>query len=88
MIASLCVFFEAIYVVVKTTFICFLLIFFAMRHLLNPFFLLFIARSFGRGKIELGVHIADVTYFVKPGSLTDAEARSRYRVFNAFTILL
>ncbi|KAK3732209.1 hypothetical protein QZH41_015302, partial [Actinostola sp. cb2023] len=34
-------------------------------------------RSFGRGKIELGVHIADVTYFVRPGSLTDVEARSR-----------
>ncbi|CAH3019970.1 unnamed protein product [Porites evermanni] len=29
------------------------------------------------GKIELGVHIADVSHFVKPGSLTDAEARFR-----------
>ncbi|GAB1611006.1 DIS3-like exonuclease 1 [Argonauta hians] len=29
------------------------------------------------GNIELGVHIADVTYFVKAGSLTDIEARSR-----------
>lgn len=29
------------------------------------------------GKIELGVHIADVSHFVKPGSLTDVEARSR-----------
>jgi len=26
---------------------------------------------------ELGVHIADVTHFVKPGSLTDLEARNR-----------
>ncbi|XP_031571497.1 DIS3-like exonuclease 1 [Actinia tenebrosa] len=34
-------------------------------------------RSLSGGRIELGVHIADVTYFVKPGSLTDAEARSR-----------
>lgn len=29
------------------------------------------------GKLELGVHIADVTYFVKEGSLTDLEALSR-----------
>lgn len=27
--------------------------------------------------LELGVHIADVTYFVKEGSLTDLEAHSR-----------
>ncbi|XP_029646504.1 DIS3-like exonuclease 1 [Octopus sinensis] len=29
------------------------------------------------GHIELGVHIADVTFFVKPGSLSDLEARGR-----------
>ncbi|XP_062516622.1 DIS3-like exonuclease 1 [Corticium candelabrum] len=29
------------------------------------------------GNIELGVHIADVSYFVKPQSLTDLEARAR-----------
>ncbi|XP_076305106.1 DIS3-like exonuclease 1 isoform X2 [Tachypleus tridentatus] len=29
------------------------------------------------GGVELGVHIADVTHFVKPFSLTDIEARSR-----------
>ncbi|XP_013780030.1 DIS3-like exonuclease 1 [Limulus polyphemus] len=29
------------------------------------------------GGVELGVHIADVTHFVKPLSLTDIEARSR-----------
>lgn len=31
----------------------------------------------GGKRLELGVHIADVTYFVKQGSLTDLEARSR-----------
>ena len=29
------------------------------------------------GNIELGVHIADVTHFVQPGSLSDIEAQSR-----------
>ena len=29
------------------------------------------------GYIELGVHIADVTHFVKPNSLTDIEARNK-----------
>jgi len=29
------------------------------------------------GNVELGVHIADVTHFVGPGSLTDAEAKTR-----------
>ncbi|KAL0188973.1 hypothetical protein M9458_016072, partial [Cirrhinus mrigala] len=30
----------------------------------------------GGKRLELGVHIADVTYFVREGSLTDLEARS------------
>ncbi|XP_027053645.1 DIS3-like exonuclease 1 isoform X2 [Pocillopora damicornis] len=34
-------------------------------------------RTLKRGQIELGVHIADVSHFVRPGSLTDAEAKSR-----------
>ena len=34
-------------------------------------------RELPNGNLELGVHIADVTHFVKPGSLTDLEARSR-----------
>ncbi|XP_015252192.1 PREDICTED: DIS3-like exonuclease 1 [Cyprinodon variegatus] len=34
-------------------------------------------RSLGDGLLELGVHIADVTHFVREGSLTDLEARSR-----------
>ncbi|KAI0169528.1 RNB-domain-containing protein [Hypoxylon sp. FL1284] len=29
------------------------------------------------GKIEIGVHVADVTHFVKPNSLVDREARKR-----------
>ncbi|MFT7816577.1 DIS3-like exonuclease 1-like [Arapaima gigas] len=31
----------------------------------------------GGNRLELGVHIADVTHFVRPGSLTDLEALSR-----------
>lgn len=31
----------------------------------------------GGARLELGVHIADVTHFVRVGSLTDLEARSR-----------
>ena len=34
-------------------------------------------RDLDNGQIELGVHIADVSYFVKENSLTDLEARSR-----------
>lgn len=34
-------------------------------------------RTLENGHVELGVHIADVTHFVKPGMLTDMEARSR-----------
>ena len=34
-------------------------------------------RSLQNGNYEIGVHIADVTYYVKPGSLVDKEARER-----------
>ena len=34
-------------------------------------------RQLEGGLLELGVHIADVTHFVPPGSLTDQEARRR-----------
>ncbi|KAI9306837.1 hypothetical protein BJ944DRAFT_262892 [Cunninghamella echinulata] len=34
-------------------------------------------RDLQNGKIELGVHIADVTYFVKENYVTDLEARAR-----------
>jgi len=34
-------------------------------------------RKLENGNIELGVHIADVTFFVPPGSLTDIEAQTR-----------
>ncbi|XP_035667414.1 DIS3-like exonuclease 1 [Branchiostoma floridae] len=34
-------------------------------------------RKLPNGHLELGVHIADVTYFVKPNSLTDLEAKAR-----------
>ncbi|KAF9115824.1 DIS3 mitotic control [Mortierella sp. AM989] len=34
-------------------------------------------KEIGNGQIEFGVHIADVSYFVKENSLTDLEARSR-----------
>ncbi|KAF9584372.1 DIS3 mitotic control [Lunasporangiospora selenospora] len=34
-------------------------------------------RELENGKIEFGVHIADVSFFVKENSLTDLEARSR-----------
>ena len=30
-----------------------------------------------RGLVEVGVHIADVSYFVQPGSMLDGEARDR-----------
>ena len=38
----------------------------------------YVTRSLKRGQIELGVHIADVSHFVRPGSLTDTEAKTRY----------
>ncbi|KAG0024231.1 DIS3 mitotic control [Entomortierella chlamydospora] len=34
-------------------------------------------KEIGNGQVEFGVHIADVSYFVKENSLTDLEARSR-----------
>lgn len=34
-------------------------------------------RYLPNGNVELGVHISDVSYFVRPGMLTDAEARNR-----------
>lgn len=34
-------------------------------------------RELDNGNYEVGVHIADVTYYVKPGSVVDEEARSR-----------
>jgi DIS3-like exonuclease 1 len=34
-------------------------------------------RRLDNGNLEVGVHIADVTHFVSPGSLTDLEARRR-----------
>ena len=34
-------------------------------------------RELANGNLELGVHIADVTYFVRPSTLTDREARDR-----------
>lgn len=43
-------------------------------------------RSLAGGTVlEMGVHIADVTHFVKEGSLTDLEAFSR---FGAFRVLV
>ena len=34
-------------------------------------------RKLDNGNFEVGVHIADVTHYVRPGSLVDEEARSR-----------
>ncbi len=34
-------------------------------------------KTLADGKIELGVHVADVTHFVKPNSLVDREAKKR-----------
>ena len=34
-------------------------------------------RKLGNGNYEVGVHIADVTHYVRPGSVVDEEARSR-----------
>ena len=34
-------------------------------------------RKLDNGNYEVGVHIADVTYYVKPGSVVDEEARNR-----------
>lgn len=36
-----------------------------------------LCRNVGNGEVEMGVHIADVSHFVSPGSLTDREARQR-----------
>lgn len=46
----------------------------------------YVTRSLKRGKIELGVHIADVSHFVRPGSLTDTEAKTRYMFIHSFTL--
>lgn len=35
-------------------------------------------KELSNGHVELGVHIADVSYFVKENFITDLEARSRY----------
>ena len=34
-------------------------------------------RKLENGNVEVGVHIADVTYYVKPGSVMDQEAQAR-----------
>lgn len=34
-------------------------------------------RDLGDGQVEVGVHVADVTHFVKPGTLVDREAKKR-----------
>ena len=39
--------------------------------------MIFDPRPLAGGDMELGVHIADVSHFVAPGSLTDLEARQR-----------
>ena len=39
--------------------------------------LLCLIRSLPNGNAELGVHIADVTHFLRPGTAMDAEAASR-----------
>ncbi len=38
---------------------------------------IFLRRHLKNGLTELGVHIADVAHFVRPGSLTDREAAQR-----------
>ena len=37
-----------------------------------------VGRYLANGCVELGVHISDVSFFVRPGSLSDAEARRRW----------
>lgn len=34
-------------------------------------------REIGDGKLEVGVHIADVSHFIRPGTAIDLEAASR-----------
>jgi exoribonuclease R len=35
------------------------------------------SRTAKKGLLEVGVHIADVSFFVRPGSMLDGEARDR-----------
>ena len=50
---------------------------FNLDFLHRPQYPLSLHRHLKKGVTELGVHIADVSHFVRPGSLTDAEAQRR-----------
>ena len=39
-------------------------------------------RPLPNGNLEMGVHIADVTHFLRPGTAMDAEAASRCALCN------